>query len=543
MDVIKNKQGNTFIITIVLLLIFSILGLSLISLTLSGASKNEVRQDEVRASALAEKGMDRIIQEINSELTKSIGDGVDRNTFKSNLNQIIQLNKCETKENTTANKYDACITNTTPVIDVINGIQKENDIRKLLTIKSIGKSGEILKTIYTDIEIGAEVSPEVLNYAIGTNLNKKDGIDDGEGNLFLHGGVSITGDIKVDRDLITSKRYWLPDELPTISPAQGKEKSRIVLSGDSYRMNSFLDSWQDFFKGKKTYIKEDNINNLFSKSQAEIIKKDPSNNFINITDQKNNFIINSVGNYSTGRLNFPISNVTKDTLIPTIKKDSCYFEGILLKCREIEDPNGSFKLTGNNTFNKFSTIGDLHIYNSTTTFKKGLFVGGDLLIGRRILTPDVKVNLDGPIYVGNNVNIQGADLTTNLLIYAEGDVDIQFSKIEGKKFDDEKRGSLIIFAKGKIKLKFNSVIDNKPSEINGFFYSEKDIDISGIVSKLNIRGGISAKKIVLSGEESRDNSRLQIIYDQDIIETYSNLKQPEPIIYKVEPPIIKDREL
>lgn len=124
MDVIKNKQGNTFIITIVLLLIFSILGLSLISLTLSGASKNEVRQDEVRASALAEKGMDRIIQEINSELTKSIGDGVDRNTFKSNLNQIIQLNKCETKENTTANKYDACITNTTPVIDVINGIQK-----------------------------------------------------------------------------------------------------------------------------------------------------------------------------------------------------------------------------------------------------------------------------------------------------------------------------------------------------------------------------------------------------------------------------------
>lgn len=63
------------------------------------------------------------------------------------------------------------------------------------------------------------------------------------------------------------------------------------------------------------------------------------------------------------------------------------------------------------------------------------------------------------------------------------------------------------------------------------------------MSKLNIRGGISAKKIVLSGEESRDNSRLQIIYDQDIIETYSNLKQPEPIIYKVEPPIIKDREL
>lgn len=541
MDVIKNKQGNTFIITIILLLIFSILGLSLMSLTLSGASKNEVRQDEVRASALAEKGMDRIIQEINSELTKSIGGGVDRNTFKSNLNQIIQLNKCETKENTTANKYDACITNTTPVIDVINGIQKENDIRKLLTIKSIGKSGEILKTIYTDIEIGAEVSPEVLNYAIGTNINKKDGIDDGEGNLFLHGGVSITGDIKVDRDLITSRRYWLPDELPTISPAQGKEKSRIVLSGDSYRMNSFLDSWQDFFKGKKTYIKEDNINNLFSKSQAEIIKKDPSNNFINITDQKNNFFINSTGNYSTGLTNKAIKNQLKETMdiVPTITRIKCES----LKCREIEDPNGSFKLTGNNIFNKLSTVGDLHIYNSTTSFKKGLFVGGDLLIGRRILTPDVTVNLDGPIYVGNNVNIQGADLTTNLLIYAEGDVDIQFSKIEGKKLDDKKRGSLIIFAKGKIKLKFNSVMDNKPSEINGFFYSEKDIDISGIVSKLNIKGGISAKKIVLSGEESRDNSRLQIIYDQDIIETYSNLKQPEPIIYKVEPPIVKDREL
>lgn len=127
MDVIKNKKGNTFIITIVLLLIFSILGLSLISLTLSGASKNEVRQDEVRASALAEKGIDRMTQEINSELIEGIGDGVERKIFESNLNKIPYMpdfNNCETEENLKANTYTACITNSAPVVEVTNGIEK-----------------------------------------------------------------------------------------------------------------------------------------------------------------------------------------------------------------------------------------------------------------------------------------------------------------------------------------------------------------------------------------------------------------------------------
>ena len=43
------------------------------------------------------------------------------------------------------------------------------------------------------------------------------------------------------------------------------------------------------------------------------------------------------------------------------------------------------------------------------------------------------------------------------------------------------------------------------------------------------------------GQKTRE-SRLQIIYDQEIIETFSNLKQPEPIIYKVEPPLVKEKK-
>lgn len=258
-------------------------------------------------------------------------------------------------------------------------------------------------------------------------------------------------------------------------------------------------------------------------------------------------MINSQGNYSTGRFNLPINPSTKeiDTLIPTVTKDRCYFEGLLLKCREIEDPNASFSLTGNHIFNKFSTIGDLHIYNSDITFKNGLHVGGNLHVGSKaILLPVNKNILDGPIYVGENVNIQGAELTSNLLIYAEGDVDIHFSKIKGKQLTDDKMGNLIIFSKGKIRINFNSVLENTPSEINGFFYSEKDLEIFGVLSNLKIKGGVSAPKVILNGNKERNgNSRLQIIYDEDIIETFSNLKQPEPIIYKVEPPIVKDREL
>ncbi|MER2071504.1 MAG: hypothetical protein ABS898_06285, partial [Psychrobacillus sp.] len=91
-----------------------------------------------------------------------------------------------------------------------------------------------------------------------------------------------------------------------------------------------------------------------------------------------------------------------------------------------------------------------------------------------------------------------------------------------------------------ININFNSAKQNK---INGFFYAEDKIDIYGIYSNINIEGGVSGRNVDLTGIDLKNNPRLQISYDKDINDIYNNLKRKQHVIYEVEPPIVKDREV
>ena len=592
---LKRQQGYSLLITLVILILFSILGLSLLSLSISGISKNEIREDNVQAQDLSEKGIDRITQQINAELTKKIeeSNGLTRTNFINLLNSTINKYKCTTgnpiyDNSAKTGSYNSCIKEVKPTV--------ENELRKSLLFESRGKSGDSTKTLLTEIEIGAESAPETLKYAVGTNINTNDGMQNGEGNLYLHGGVSVKGDFKVDGNLITRNygyaylngEQWIPSLLPESIPSDGAANAKIVLGKDSYKLTSntgysnHID--RNTFTGLSNYSKTTDMTNLFWGSKVpKIVQRDPVLSPIGITDQKGNFLLSTGEYYSTGINREPISNVNKgnSNIIPKyiVKTVECTGKGKTEKCVDVytDKFDGLFELNGSNTFNKFSTIGDLKIINSDSTFKKGLYVGGNLQIGNNNTTYNLNnyspVTIEGPIYVKGNVNIQGANLKSNVLLYVEGNVDIQYSIINGKPLIDSKQGSLIIFSKGQIKISNNSLNQDTPSTIKGFFYSEEDLEIFGVGSNIRVEGGVSARRIVLNairgrasdrsfsgattigswyygydyfegenGQKTRP-SRLQIIYDQEIIETFSNLKQPEPIIYKVEPPLVKERQI
>lgn len=464
----------------------------------------------------------------------------------------------------------------------------ENELRKLIVFESHGISGNSTKTMATEIEIGAESAPETLKYAVGTNINTKDGIQNGEGNLYMHGGVSVKGDFKVDGNIITRDRgyaylngeQWISSILPESIPTDGIPNSKIVLGKNFYTFNSNLAYGNHIANNNfsnSNYKKESDIKKLFLEGKSpKIIVREPVVSPIGITDQRTNFYLSNGERFSTGLNSKKIANVNKPNskVIPTYTERECTRWFIFcVEYKNVEKEDATFEMTGNNTFEQLSTIGSLEIENSNSIFKKGMYVGGNLQIGNNNTTYNPSnyspITLDGPVYVKGNVNIQGANLKSNVLLYVEGDVNIQYSTINGKSLADKKEGSLIIFAKGQIKISNNSVNQDTPSQIKGFFYTEEDLEIFGVGSNIRIEGGISARRIVLNAIRGRaDNrsfsgsqkitndsffegvagqrskqSRLQIIYDQDIIETFSNLKQPEPIIYKVEPPIVKDREL
>jgi hypothetical protein len=167
--------------------------------------------------------------------------------------------------------------------------------------------------------------------------------------------------------------------------------------------------------------------------------------------------------------------------------------------------------------------------------------------------------------VDGDVTIKGADAQFNSMMYVDGDVKIEYSRINGLN-KNGREGSLIIFANGKIDIQNNSVYQDEPSRIKGFFYSEKELEMYGVGSNIRIEGGISARKIVLNairgrardtkfenaqrywndyyegveGQRTRP-SRLQIVYDPEIINTYSDIKSQEPVITDVDYPILRDR--
>lgn len=630
MNKLDNQSGYSLLITIVLIILFSILGLSMLALTSSGIQKNEVRQDTVRSADLSDKGIDYLSKQINSDLTIKLGsNGLPRGKFIEELEKTLNSYLCPPshqsadEKNRTTNsikgqtgKTDVCIKS---YIDSKDDKGVDNPLRKLVTFNSIGVSGTALRNLNSEVEIGAELVPETLKYAIGTNIVNKNSPQNGEGNLLMHGGVTIQGDMKVDGNILTrdygyaylSGEQWIPSIFPESLPSVGSTSSKLVLGGKSYLLkttnynkNNIL-SYNNHinkvsFSDEKYYSQEE-IRSLFRENKSPtIVQRIPIVSPIPISQVENNYKLTTGDYLSTGE-SAVISNEKKPSskVIPkytysyTVTNGKC-LESKWGNCKEyekvytpLESENTTFTLKGNNSFKQLSTIGNLKILESDSTFEKGLYVGGDLTIGNSSTSEDpsnyANITIQGPIYVKGNVTIKGANLKTEVLLYVEGNVngnyngnvDIQYSTINGKPLTDGTNGSLVIFSKGQVKIANNSVNQDTPSKIKGFFYSEKDLEIFGVGSNIRIEGGISARRIVLNAirgrakdkdkngneykqinsptiinktdyfegvdEQNKRNSRLQIIYDPQIISTYSDLKQQEPIIFKVDPPVQKNR--
>ena len=68
----RNSKGSALLIAVAVLLIFSILGISLLTLTTNGLAKNETRENIVQATDLADKGVEFAVKEIQKKLETQI---------------------------------------------------------------------------------------------------------------------------------------------------------------------------------------------------------------------------------------------------------------------------------------------------------------------------------------------------------------------------------------------------------------------------------------------------------------------------------------
>lgn len=633
---IRNSNGYALLLTLGILILFTVLGLSLMTLTMSGTAKNSTREDDTQALNLAEKGLDFILNEINTHLAEFTKEGKSRDDFIGELEKFNQNNlryKCTFDSKgilikglkiTTSNSQNdtslACIKSVHEVNDA-NGL---NDLKKKLEIISFGEVDGKNKQLTTFLEIGADHIPEQLKYTLTSN-----------GNIHLNGAVQITGDLRYKGNLTTYNKahiikgshYWVDSLKPSIKSTSSRSNPRIVVS-----RNSDFYHVKDSSNASSLYTGIHNLNTSYLTMESDISKlfdttifdkvptvvtTDSNINTVDVSAKKNTYIFtrNSANDILTNKNEYSIPNgvyKNRSFLVhyySTCNKSSC-------NKYDPEDKNSTFELNGDYEFDQLATSASLKItsQNKSTTkvkIKNTLYVEGDLII-------DGNVELSGSIFVNGRLKIHESNLKTNALIYVNNPdgytrngwvyyepVDIQYSTINSLPYKNEKNetanGTLVIFSRGKVKLSNNSTssLHDKPSEIYGFFYSGKELEIYGSGSNMKIHGGVYGSRITLHATrgntqetapsrsdatsynnynglyvfketiqddittrssnqlvgDSRCNfptksnqkkcydyhSRLQIHYNEDVINTYIELNREEELIYKVDPPKFVER--
>ncbi|WP_062355412.1 hypothetical protein [Bacillus kwashiorkori] len=631
-DKILNEKGYSLLLTLMVFLLFTVLAVSLLSITLAGTKSNQASEDSVQATELAVKGIDRITNEINSKLYKELKNesgeitGLPKDVFIEKLEQILNSYKLNNVNmDTSTGSYTVIIEDYVDSVDS-NGIR--NPLKKKVTFKSTGIADGKQKEVKTVIEIGAGAVPDILNYAVGANksnacLENKNRCENGEGNVFFHGSSTIQGDIKVDGDLIISDRAyaylngekWIKSLLPTSLPSRGDTNSHIVIGGNIYKYTGY-DGYGDHVN-----FGPNNKYNIFLPNYYQLIRKDndsvksafSSNNapiVVNRNHEKPSIQvikeINSIESIFNKKANFKLSEDGRQTfnkgydyskdnrkIIPSHTECTDWFWFICT--RYSTKTNGDYIFTGDNKFKFFETDGNLSISGNGTKFaidgdlstediEAAAFIKGNLTIGNTRIDYEKdpnnvdnyhSIDISGLYFIKGNLTIKGAKARFNSMMFVDGDVNIEYSQLSGL----GQYGSLIIFATGDIRIVNNSVNQNDPSYIKGFFYSDKNFEMFGVGSNIKIEGGVSARRIVLNAIRGRaaeqyfcknsrsdspqcgnkygtsvfehesvqknlppEKSRLQIIHDQYIEETYKELKIKQPIVTNIDLPKIIERE-
>lgn len=539
---VKNSQGYTLFLTVAIIVLFSVVGMSLVTISVSGTNKNNIREDSVQSLNLAEKGQDFIINEIHTTLSKFTEGGKSRDDF------IDELEKYDHHHNRYKCKYDgdgnlysevkiptnnssdesfACIKNVYPVYEEDGTL---NDLKRKLEIVSVGNVNGNRKQLTSFVEIGADRIPEQLKYALTS-----------KGNIHLNGAVQVTGDLRFNGSLTTfnhshiinGQHYWVPSIKPGIKSTSRRSNPRIVVGKSS-----------NFYHVKESYSNAgDHYNNIHSLKSSSLIKVERQNIkelfdtsvfdkiptvVITDTEIKEVSISDVKDVYEFKRSSASDLQANNNMLIPNgTYKNKRY---LVTNCNYYYcDKLGTgeeFILKGNYVFDELATAGNLKIVGddpknpTKVTIKETLYVEGNLTI-------EGYVELNGSVFVNGRLKIGKTSgnletntlLKVNSLIYVNSTsetnnneaVNIQYSTINSLPYVNNQgqkaNGTLIIFSRGKVKLSNNSSWEDTPSKIYGYFYSDKAIEIYGSGSNMEIHGGISGNRITLHAIRGKANQK------------------------------------
>ncbi len=502
----RNEQGQTLITVLLVSLIFTVLGLTIVAASINSNQRTGVRIDEIELTTEATKILNEGIAKFTKEASGFQLLERDLATFDDKFLPIINELKNENIIVTDVSKQDKYKIDTSKYftrIFELSYINKNTDGAKI--------AKKITRTVYLS------PTPSFLNYAIGSGP---------DGLVRLNGAADIKGDL-FSRDLNTNDIAYFEDANSTPdNPLQEKDTLLPRINGNVLLKNQ-LNSLTALPRTKEEYDQSFDPESILTVTQdtSEFIDVNFGNTMAQLFNELSYGFTDDMFT-SRSNVHLSVEQLLKscgNQLIPSsfflsTQTERCENDIELLSFSlneqiDFDYLTGKIKPTNPRTYvyssSDPSAVGKL--INPASNDYPPLYITKDVVMhddswlvvhGDLVIFPkDKTVNLQGNIVVTGNLVIEGNNeeglekeddnLLVDSTIYVLGKSDITNTNIKGL---DEKQ--LVLISQEDILInrinEFKNITDDI-QKLDAFFYTQKSADLYGVGSLFLINGGIFAR--------------------------------------------------
>ncbi|MBB3867620.1 hypothetical protein DER53_00730 [Parageobacillus toebii NBRC 107807] len=482
-----NEKGYSLVVTMLIITIFLLLGLTIMSVAIYQARFTEVRVEDIESFHEATNAIEETIAEMKAriddfELSTPGKLDMQLNTLIPDLQQRYGV---DIKDVTDDYKINRATLFT----------------RVYLISKPYGSKTVERRVILTN-------TPSFLKYAIGST---KDVILNGgayiDGNIYAGGNAYVTN---VANYIDNSKKYMEQTSFPTTS------KTSVLFVNGSYYSCDHENGARTCYNIADNYFQRlvaNYSNDVRFQSQAPSIQKEREE-FIDVDFEwtVKDKLLNAAGIETFSQEYETYIDKSISQLFHELQDRFAVFDSVSSLQENIDSTNQSIILQSEDSPLFFLDQGELDLQDKWQD--KWLIVNGDLFLGNSV---DKSTKFRGNIIVLGNLTISG-DIELDSTIYVFGRLDspnvpgrtlIYNANIAG--WDDKE---VVLLSKGRLEIarinEFENNLSLEPPNLKGYFYTESNATVYAVGSYINIQGGLFARGDTSSTAPDFDVSGLVI---------------------------------
>ena len=474
---VKNERGSTLLVVLLMMLVFTVLGLSIISASIGGAKRTEIRETEIEDNLGAIKTLNEAVAFIKATIDKNYDEDMSFTEYNKLIeDKILPKSTGYDIEDVTSNGN--------------NNINPNEDFTRILQVTS----GDYRQKVYIT------GMPSFLKYAVGSrrHLTLNGSVYTTGGNIYAYDGLTISD---TARYIYNGDPKEKKTQLPSVSDPEQKESFLFLENGKieycagagaCYSGNT-VNSNQFYFLDPLNKVDLEKAFNpyapTYTQEKAAFVELDILKTFLEKL---------KVGGFYQGNIGTKglSEEGIKDKIKSTINGASSGNVKIIDKITnepELDINGDSLNVIENKeSVDSYLYKGDAFIdtNNLKVDKSKWLVIDGDATFESIGAGP---MKIEANILVTGDATFRG-NLELDSTIYVLGNSTINNVTIKGLNNKE-----LILMTQGKLELaivnvnKSSTELETKPDTIKAYLYTASDAKVYAVGSNIQIEGGLFSK--------------------------------------------------